>query len=220
MSSHSLQILLLIGTIFSFGVMYRWRNDLNLKWYTALVFSILHTIWGVISVSVFAVVETGFNMKYLGNMSLFGGVYMMPLFYLILGKITRTHLKTVFDVCLNCMLFTLMCARINCIISGCCFGLKIPGIDLRWPTRQMEILFYIILIAYIFKKLQSGKYDGTLYPFYMIVYGIFRLVTEGFRYYEGHSIIHRGHVWSTISILVGLSVYIEIRKNNIKRRKG
>lgn len=211
-TSHSLFFLLGLGTIFSFAVMYKWRRELKLSWYSAIIFSVLHTIWGVISVSVFAVVETGFNMDYLGNMSLFGGVFMMPIFYLIMGKITGVKVKTVFDVCTNCMLFTLMCARLNCVITGCCYGLKIRGTELRWPTRELEILFYVILIICIFGQLKKNILNGSIYPIYMIAYGIFRFITEGFRFYEEGTMLHRGHLWSLITLGFGISVYIEVTK--------
>lgn len=217
-TSHSLFFLLSIGTIFSFTIMYKWRTELKLTWYSAIIFSVLHTIWGVICVSVFAVIETGFNMEYLGNMSLFGGVFMMPIFYLALAKLTKVPVRRVFDICTNCMLFTLMCARTNCIISNCCFGLKIKGTNWRWPTRELEIIFYIILIILIFRKLQDKKYDGSIYPMYMVAYGLFRFLTEGFRFYAGNSLIHRGHIWSLISMGIGFSVYTEIAL--IKKKAG
>lgn len=217
-TSHSLIVLLSIGTVFSFVMMYLWRTELKIKWYGALVFSVFHTIWGVFCVSIFAVIETGFDMDNIGNMSLFGGVFMMPLFYLVLGRITKAKIKMVFDICTSCMLFTLMCARINCIISGCCCGMFIPFTKIKWPTRELEIFFYIILIILIFRKLQLKKYDGTIYPWYMMTYGFFRFVTEWFRAYEGNYVIHRGHVWSLISMIIGFSVYIEIKKTNNKER--
>ena len=208
---HVLVVLLTIGTVFSFFWLLYHRESLNMNRYAALPASVAHTIWGVFAVTVFAFAEAGFDPKSLGNMSLFGGVFLMPVFYLILSKIFKVKPGKVFDICTICMLFTLMCARINCIFSGCCRGLQIPGSMLRWPTREAEIVFYIILITVIWRKLKRGNTKGLIYPEYMMTYGVFRFVIEFFRTYDGTSLIHPAHIWSVISFCIGLSIYGQIR---------
>ena len=89
-----------------------------MKWYAALPISICHTLYGVLTVTVFAFLETGFDSNSLGNMSLFGGVFFMPLAYWLGAKLSKRKMADVFDIFTICMIFTLMCARINCIIAG------------------------------------------------------------------------------------------------------
>ena len=55
-----------------------------MKWYAVIAFSVLHTVCGVLSVKAFAFLETGDA----GNMSLFGGVFFMPVLYFISAKVT------------------------------------------------------------------------------------------------------------------------------------
>lgn len=86
---------------------------------------IAHTLIGVISVKAFAFIE-GADA---GAMSLFGGVFFMPLTYILGAKLFKRPLGEVADVFTPVMVVTLMCARINCILSGCCMGLPIPGVN-------------------------------------------------------------------------------------------
>ena len=123
LKEHSLIVLLLLGTIFNVFWLYRMRRQLQMKWYAVIAFSVLHTVCGVLSVKAFAFLETGDA----GNMSLFGGVFFMPVLYFISAKVSKRNIKAVFDIFTICMIFTVMCARINCIVSGCCSGLVIPG---------------------------------------------------------------------------------------------
>ena len=91
-----------------------------------------------------------FDMGAMGNMSLFGAVFFMPLVYWAFAKLSGRSAADVFDVFTVCLVFTLMCARLNCIFSGCCLGAHIPiegPTHLRFPTREMELLFYVILLS-------------------------------------------------------------------------
>lgn len=218
--SYSLFFLLGIGTIFTFYWLMRFRDKLNLHWYTAILISILHTVWGVFCVSVFAFAESGFSSDAVGNMSLFGGVFFMPLFYWGIAKILRLKSKVVFDLCTNCMLFTLMCARINCIIAGCCKGTFVFHTCYRWPTRELEIVFYVVLILVFSYKLKTSETNGIIYPIYMMSYGIFRFIVEFFRVGDGNLLIHPAHIWALISLCIGFSIYAEIKNKEKKGRRS
>lgn len=217
-SSNRLFLLLAAGAIFSFGWLLVLKDRLHIKWYAALLAAVLHTIYGVLTVKAFAVIEGFGDLSVVGNMSLFGGVFFMPLAYWAGAKLFRRSIAEVFDVFTICMVFTVMCARINCIFAGCCFGNSIPGLEnLRWPTRELEIVFYAALLIVLGRKVLAGKTHGEIYPVYMISYGIFRFVIEGFRFQSGASLIHLAHIWALISLCLGLSIYAEIQKKRKKR---
>ena len=113
LQTNSLYLLLTVGTIFNVFWLYRMRRQLQMKWYAVLILSVLHTAIGVCSVKVFAFLESGD----IGNMSLFGGVFFMPAAYWLGAKLTKRPCCKVCDVFTPCMLFTLMCARVNCIVA-------------------------------------------------------------------------------------------------------
>ena len=223
LSAHALVLLLGCGTLFNVYWLHRCRERLHLRWLSVLLLSVLHTVLGVLSVKVFALFETG-NFS---NMSLFGGVFFMPLFYWGVAKLAKQKAADVFDVFTICLVFTLMCARLNCIISGCCLGAHIPieGLThLRFPTRELELLFYVILLSRLWRKVVTGSARGMIYPIYMISYGIFRFVTETLRFSDRtNSILHVSHLWALLSLGIGISIYGELRKKEKKtggRRNG
>ena len=223
LSDHALILLLGCGTLFNVYWLHRCRERLHLRWLSVLLLSVLHTVLGVLSVKVFALFETG-NFS---NMSLFGGVFFMPLFYWGVAKLAKQKAADVFDVFTICLVFTLMCARLNCMISGCCLGAHIPieGLThLRFPTRELELLFYVILLSRLWRKVLSGSARGMIYPIYMIAYGIFRFVTETLRVSNRtDSILHISHLWALLSLGIGISIYGELQKKEKKtggRRNG
>lgn len=223
LSDHALILLLGCGTLFNVYWLHRCRERLHLRWPSVLLLSVLHTVLGVLSVKVFALFETGD----FSNMSLFGGVFFMPLFYWGVAKLAKQKTADVFDVFTICLVFTLMCARLNCMISGCCLGAHIPieGLThLRFPTRELELLFYVILLSRLWRKVLSGSARGMIYPIYMISYGIFRFVTETLRFSDRtDSILHVSHLWALLSLGIGISIYGELRRKEKKtggRRNG
>lgn len=223
LSDHALILLLGCGTLFNVYWLHRCRERLHLRWLSVLLLSVLHTVLGVLSVKVFALFETGD----FSNMSLFGGVFFMPLFYWGVAKLAKQKTADVFDVFTICLVFTLMCARLNCMISGCCLGAHIPieGLThLRFPTREMELIFYVILLSRLWRKVLSGSARGMIYPIYMISYGIFRFVTETLRFSDRtDSILHVSHLWALLSLGIGISIYGELQKKEKKtggRRNG
>ena len=223
LSDHTLILLLGCGTLFNVYWLHRCRERLHLRWLSVLLLSVLHTVLGVLSVKVFALFETG-NFS---NMSLFGGVFFMPLFYWGVAKLAKQKAADVFDVFTICLVFTLMCARLNCMISGCCLGAHIPieGLThLRFPTRELELIFYVLLLSRLWRKVVTGSARGMIYPIYMISYGIFRFVTETLRFSDRtDSILHISHLWALLSLGVGISIYGELQKKEKKtggRRNG
>ena len=223
LSDHALMLLLSCGTLFNVYWLHRCRERLHLRWLSVLLLSVLHTVLGVLSVKVFALFETGD----FSNMSLFGGVFFMPLFYWGVAKLAKQKTADVFDVFTICLVFTLMCARLNCIISGCCLGAHIPieGLThLRFPTRELELIFYVLLLSRLWRKVVTGSARGMIYPIYMISYGIFRFVTETLRVSNRtDSILHISHLWALLSLGIGISIYGELRKKEKKaggRRNG
>lgn len=223
LSDHALILLLSCGTLFNVYWLHRCRERLHLRWLSVLLLSVLHTVLGVLSVKVFALFETGD----FSNMSLFGGVFFMPLFYWGVAKLAKQKAADVFDVFTICLVFTLMCARLNCMISGCCLGAHIPieGLThLRFPTRELELLFYVLLLSRLWRKVLSGSARGMIYPIYMISYGIFRFVTEMLRFSDRtDSILHVSHLWALLSLGIGISIYGELQKKEKKtggRRNG
>ena len=221
LQDNALYLLLALGTVFNIFWLINVRDRLKMKWWAVLLISVLHTVYGVLTVRLLACAESGFNPDALGNMSIFGGVFLMPIAYFLGAKLFKRKPGEVFDIFLICMMFTLMCARINCIISGCCKGCLIFGSETaRWPTRELEVVFYIVLLIMFGRRVKRNESRGELYPAYMFLYGIFRFITEFFRVSERSAgIFHLSHLWALISFGLGVSLYYELKSKNKKTRR-
>ena len=221
LQDNALYLLLALGTIFNIFWLFNFQDRLKMKWWAVLLISVLHTVYGVLTVMLFAFAESGFNPDSLGNMSIFGGVFLMPIAYFLGANLFKRKPGEVFDIFLICMMFTLMCARIYCIISGCCKGCLIFGSETaRWPTRELEVVFYIVLLIIFGRRVKRNESRGELYPAYMFLYGIFRFITEFFRVSERSAgIFHLSHLWALISFGLGVSLYYELKSKNKKTRR-
>ena len=183
--------------------------------------AILHTLIGVVCVKVFAMFEGLIGPGETGKLSLYGGVFFMPVFYFLGAKIFKRDVKMVFDVFSFPLIFTLLCSRVNCLFAGCCLGTFIPGTEVRWPTREAEMVFYVVLLIILDRKVAKKQFDGTVYPIYMLSYGIFRFIIEWFRESEHiFGVIHISHIWSLLSAAIGLAFLLYLRKDRKKPNKS
>ena len=215
-------LLLLLGTAFTFVWTMLNRDRLRFKWYIAAPLAILHTIVGVAAVLAFAQLEHIGQSVPFGTLSLFGAIFVLPLFYFLLAKLSKRRMADVFDVFTVSMVFTLLCARVNCLFAGCCLGKLLSGTDgVRWPTRELELVFYAVILAVFIARLWKKKSCGELFPLYMVCYGVFRFVIEFFREAvpATDSPLHISHLWAALSACIGLSIYYEIKRKHLDNEK-
>lgn len=220
LETHILLVCLTLGSIVGCIWIYLFRDRLMISIWCIPILSVLNTIIGLFCVKVFAGIEN-WDSPFSSGQSLYGGIFLLPIIYIVVAKLFRLKLYAVFDVFTMCTITTLLFARVACIFTGCCYGTFIPGSEsIRWPTREIEILFYIVLIIALYKRNIHNSLPGGIWPIYMISYGIFRFFEEWIR--EEDQIIgifHRGHIWSILSIIIGLSVYSELCNKNQKKEE-
>ena len=95
MISHALFLLLSAGSVFNVIWLTTFRNRLQMKMGAVLIVSILHSVFGVLAVRLFGFGEGGFDSSKAGNMSLYGGVFQMPIAYSQGAKLTKPSMKEV-----------------------------------------------------------------------------------------------------------------------------
>lgn len=211
-SHYVLMILLLIATIFNFAWLFLNKKELKMNnVFLIIFFALAHTILGIIFVLVFAYLESGFNKDTIGSISLFGGVFFMPLVYSLYALVRKIKISKAFDIFTVSLMSTLFCARINCLVSGCCKGIYLFNSDFRLPYRELELVYYLIFIILFSKDIYNGKSNGLIYPIYMVSYGTFRFVFEFLRESDSSSFFHIAHIWSLISIVIGISLIIYVK---------
>lgn len=209
-------IMLSLATIGVFVWLYLNRKTLNAKWWEVLIVSVLHTLVGVAFVKLFALIEVGFNASIAGSVSLFGGIFFMPLFYALYAIIKKLDVKKVFDVFANALVITYVFARANCLYSGCCLGIQIGTTDILFPVREAEMLFHVLFVILTSMRTLKGELNGNGYAIYIAGYGLFRFVFEFLRQSASTSIMHIAHVWSLVAIVLGVGYlvfsYVKSRK--------
>lgn len=218
---NALWILLGFATLASFLWILNFKEKLKLKWYSALILAVLHTVTGVAAVKLFAFLESiGEEVK--GNMSLFGAVFALPLFYLAGSLIFKRKKEDVFDIFTLATIVALFAARINCFVANCCLGIELSN-GWRVPTRELELVYYFVLINVLIAKVPKDKLYGRAYPLFMLSYGVFRFIVEFFReanrVYFG--VFHIAHLWALISFIIGLCFFTVLTKkhNDVKNKK-
>ena len=208
-SHYVLMILLLVATIFNFAWLFLNKKELKMNnIFLIILFALAHTILGIVFVLVFAYLESGFNKDVIGNISLFGGVFFMPLVYLLYALVRKIKISKAFDIFTVSLISTLFCARINCLVSGCCKGIYLFNSDFRFPYRELELVYYLIFIILFAKDIYKGKSSGLTYPIYMASYGVFRFIFEFLRESDSLNFFHIAHVWSLMSIVIGICLIV------------
>ena len=209
-------ILMSLSTLFMSVWLYLMRDRFSYKTYAIIPLAILHVVYGVVSVRIFAFAEKGFHSVNKGAMSLFGAVFLLPLLFYIDSRILKCKPQKVFDIFTVGMIFSVLCARINCIIAGCCKGIMFFGTEHRWPTREIEVIFYLILMEIFVYRIRKDKTKGEIYPVYMISYGVLRFILEFIRESDQTGIFHRAHYWSSLSVLIGVVALLVVKKRDYK----
>ena len=87
------------GAILSILWIYLFNKDeLNLPLWQAIIAVVSATILGVLALRFFALLEGGFDSSKAGQLSYFGGIFVLPLFAFIFSKIKKIPMTTVLDV--------------------------------------------------------------------------------------------------------------------------
>ena len=180
-------------------------------------------ILGILSAILLGVIE-----NYLCNvghfdMTIFGTVLFMPLFCLLGAQIFKKDPKMICDIFTICIVSGAFMARVNCFFAGCCLGRFIGNTGVRWPTREAELVFYAVIAIICVIKLSKKKFDGTLYPFFMMTYGVFRFLTELLRETEHYlfGVVDIFLFWAVLCFVIGLTFYFKNKKGlrKIKQKK-
>ena len=214
--SHSLWLLLAFATATTAVWLWLNRKRLRISPWAILPLSLVHVAVGVACVKLFAIMEGAEP----GAQSLFGAVFFMPLAYWLAARLFRRNVADVFDVLAVCMIFTLMCARVNCLLSGCCVGRQIsPDTALRWPTREAELVYYLVFLPLAIPRVLRGDSHGQIYPLYMISYGIVRFVLEFFRVSATGTVFHLSHLWAILALCLGFGFYVETNRRLLSKTR-
>ena len=184
------------------------RERLHAKWWELIIVCLLHTFIGVGFVKLFAILESGGDFSNNG-MSLYGGLFFMPLVYLIYAKAKKLPVFEIFDIFAVCLAITYFFARFNCIHSGCCLGKIYDNVHgARYPTREIEIVFFAVSAIGGGLLNVRGYLKEKVFLVFLGSYGVLRFILEFMRESSSAGIFHIAHLWSSLSIIVVVTTLI------------
>ncbi len=189
-------------------------------WLTVLMMTAFN-IYAVVAGNTFGMIEK-WSLEGFSILRMLGSILLMPLMIYVVVKISPWKMREAFDVLTLVFAVGLILMRLNCVISGCCVSLRMSVLGgLRLPIRELEMLMFAIFLFRYCSKVYRRETYGEVYPLLMIWYGIFRFLAEWFReeYTVAIGQIHWAHIWSAICLIIGLSVYGEIKDRHKKSMK-
>lgn len=85
--------------------------------------------------------------------------------------------------------FSIGIGRVGCLLTGCCRGLHYDGPCAityadgipRYPAQALEVVFQLCVGALFILMVKRRVLFGRMFALYMVVYGVFRFVTEFIR---------------------------------------
>ena len=186
------------------------RKELKLKIWQCIVSAIVMLIIG-------ASIAFAFG-KYIEfkSISVFGFLIFMPIVNLIYCKIRKLP-KEACDILWIGDIIAYFIARFNCFYEGCCDGMIFSN-GIKFPAREIEAMVFVFCIIIFITLNSKNKLKGLGQPIFLISYGSVRFIVEFFKanyhlYIESIP-IHISHIWTTITLIIGI-VYliIQIKKN-------
>ncbi|MBR2534311.1 MAG: prolipoprotein diacylglyceryl transferase [Erysipelotrichaceae bacterium] len=155
------------------------------------------------------------------GVSFYGAVLFAPILMVLFGLLLKIKPLDMLDMCAPAGCIALVFMKIQCKITGCCYGKILRyepnGRPVRFPSQIVEMIFGIILLIIIMMIIQSKKEKGYVYAWFLLLYGASRFVLNLFRDTEPFVLnLSAGCFWSIISVIIGGTV-LYLKKVKEKR---
>lgn len=198
----------------------RWKNITRWK---SVLLALCLTITGTIGTLLLFYFESGGKF---GGTSFFGAVFLVPLIFFIGCKVFSVSFGKTMDLCASAECVMLAVMKIRCLVSGCCAGIELfttsTGQQVLFPSQSIELLAGLAIAVALVIMAKKEENDGTLYPWYMILYGVTRFVLNWFRTANEPFVwfLPPGNFWSLISILIGAVWLVAAKKIEKSKRNS
>ena len=196
--------------------------SIQMKWYAisprkSIVISVALVLTGVFGSQLWYFIE---NLSF-GGRSFYGAIAFAPIVFFPLSKFLRLTYCETMDFVAPAGCLTLALVKVQCLRDGCCIG-KILYIDenqmyVRFPSQIVELVIFLILSIVLFVLSKKEKQRGTIYVWFLLLYGITRFILNWFRAEsEPFALgLTAGCFWSLCSIVVAVSIFIFIKRKKL-----
>ena len=207
--------ILLLGTIamlLPIVIQSRWYK---IKLWKCFPIAFLLTVVGTAGTNVWYYIESGF----VGGRSFFGAVFLVPVVFVLLSKLFRSPYGEIVDLCApaECVMLAIM--KVQCLKEGCCAGrviyTTVEGAEVLFPSQIAEMGNAVIIFFVLMLLAHNWRYKGSIYPTYLILYGISRFVLNFFRSGITPVILglSYGSFWALCACIIGITwLYVNKKK--------
>ena len=214
--TNDLYLYLLVDLIISFLAFLLVNRTYKINGFKLFVFNFVSIILGVISTMMMSYIESG---SFKGT-SFYGAVFLLPIFTYFLSLIFNISSWKLFNLSSILVMITSAILKVRCFVYGCCGGRKIPietdyGF-MDFPSQIVEMIFALLIFILLLFLFFRNKDRKDLYPIMMIVYGVGRFILNSYRLVVPlFGFMSFGHIWSIISVIVGIIWLIILHKKKI-----
>lgn len=141
-----------------------------------------------------------------GGATYYGGLILAVIGAAVFLRRRKVPFLRVADVCAPSIAAGVFLTRIGCFLSGCCFGtptgcalgVEFPGTSpAGWtfpgmhvhPTQLYASLYGIVIFAVLLALDRRRRFDGFLFAWLCVLYGVARFTIDFFRFYEDSAMI-------------------------------
>lgn len=175
----------------------------RIKWYKTLICAILLTIFGTIGTYLLYYVE---NHRIEG-VSFYGAVFLVPIVFVAVAKLVRLPYGELMDLCAPAECIMLVVMKTQCALTGCCGGMELSvfGTTFRFPSQYAEMTNGLVILIVLMIMARKKTFKGTLFLWYMVIYGCTRFVLNFFREVQDPFALglSAGCFWSVWSVIFG-----------------
>ena len=189
------------------------RGNYGFSVASAVGFPLVLLICGVSGTKLLYYVESGFTS--FGGMSFFGAVFLVLLLMPLAGLLFRLKPLQSLDACAPCVASIIGFMRFGCLCAGCCGGVmcNLGTLHFQWPTQLIEGFGDMLILGFLLHLEQQEKWQGWLYPVFLVTYGTMRFGIEFLRDTPKDMLfLSEGHWFSLLGILIGVVWILKTRK--------
>ncbi len=197
----------------------RSRNCLNIL--QAIFSGLLLAVFGVIGAKLLFIVENWHTVLQSGitpgGMSFFGTVFLLPAALALTAPFFQMRPMAFIDYCAPAVPLMLAVMRIGCFFTGCCGGVSITlaGATFPLPVQLFECTLDFLILDVMLQIGKKHGTSGTLYPLFMLLYGIMRFFLEFLRTTPKSLLyLSNGQWFSLLCLLCGGLLLLRLKYRN------
>lgn len=147
-----------------------------------------------------------------GGLVFLGGLCGVLITALVYVKYHKIDLLQLLDALSPGTMLGYAIGRIGCYLNGCCYGIKLFGIE--QPTQIYSSVSGLIIFFLLARLYANKKYDGHIFLLALFLYSLYRFLLEFLRYNPIHILIFTPNQLLAVLMLI-VSAFILWKKNSI-----